>query len=185
MNLEPGVLLKLRPLLEPIDRASSRLAELRSAIDPVQQAEARLRQQGETLNGRRSELTESRIAPDAARVAAIVAGKNVPQPKKDEIEARASELRSTEAQLRQVTDDLGAVRAHLGALRADISRESDMLANAELALLLAIGEAQIDAFKAETIAFVRDHVAPLYSLAVEIRKRSGKFPDWYHAVIQA
>lgn len=182
MNLQHDTILHLRSFLIPVDKSDADLTDLRQKIEQAEGAAGRLEQQITGLNDRMAEVSHKRIKPDTERVAALISGADVPQPDKKDIEARAAELRAIEARRLQVTDDLAAIREHLATLHAQFNLAQRERDQAELALLTALGDAYLEAYKKDAVAFIRSHVPPLHSLANLIREKRGNVPDWWHMI---
>ncbi len=183
MNLRSDVILDLRLLLAPVDEAQKCLIDLRSAIEQAEAATSRLGNQIAELDSQAADVAAARIRPDAERVALLIAGADVPQADKKDIEARAQKARIIASQRQQLTDDLAAVRLHIGELTNRSIRAKKVYDAAEMALLNALAEAEVEAYKRAAIEFVRQQVPPLHSLAVLIAERTGVLPNWFHNTI--
>jgi hypothetical protein len=182
VNFDPDTTYRLRTLLSAADGSKERRDAIQSQANMAQAAASRLSQQIADLDQQALEAATPRIRPDQERVQRLIAGEDVPQADKKEIEARAQKGRHIAAQRQQIADDLAAVQDHLAALTSKLNlqrRESDA---AELALLQALGEAQFQAYKAAAVSFLETYVPPLHSIANLVGLKAGARPAWWFDV---
>lgn len=176
MNIRPDLMPDLQALLQELEARREAKSALVPKIASAEAAVARLQAQIADLDSQAAEAANVRIPADQSRVAQLVAGADVAQLDKKEIEARAAKARVIEVQRRQVDSDLAAVREHLGTVLQQASRADQALVQSNVRFLHALGDAVVDAYKRAARDFVAAFVPPLLSVADRLRGMTGTVP---------
>ena len=178
MNLDPTVIRALRAYLAEIKELEARESALSTPIEAARGASARLRRTIADLDRQIAEAAPRPIAPDADRVEALIAGAEVPQIDRKDIDARATKSRLLSTQRQQITVDLSAVDQRVTHLSAEAAGLRGQRAQVELRFANELGEALFDAYKRDAIAFVARHTRPLLSVADRIEELTGTRPAY-------
>jgi chromosome segregation ATPase len=174
MNLRPTVMASLRPLLASVREYDQRIDALAEPTKAAQGAVARLQAQIADLDDKAAKSAVKPISPDADRVSALIAGADVAQKERKEIEAAAASVRLIDAQRQQAVIDLDAVQTVLTKYTDGLLDLQKQKSHAEAIYLEALADALFEAYQRAISQFVSEHLPPILSACQTFRRITGK-----------
>lgn len=176
MQLRPDLIPNLQHLLAELENCRATRRGMDPDIASAEAAVSRLQGRIAELDGQAAEAANVHIPPDQDRVARLLAGGDVAQLDKKEVETRAAKARQIDVQRRQAGTDLAAVQEHLAQLRAGAAAADQAVALAHSHFLHALGDAIVDAYQRAAREFVNTFIPPLYSIRHRIWSATGQYP---------